>query len=48
MLAPLAPIGILLGARLHHRIDEKAFFRVVYASLVVLGLKLIHDGLVGR
>ena len=48
VLAPLAPIGILLGARLHHRIDEMAFFRVVYASLVVLGLKLIHDGLAGR
>jgi hypothetical protein len=48
VLAPLAPIGILVGARLHQRIDETAFFRVVYASLVVLGIKLIYDGLVGR
>lgn len=48
VLAPLAPIGILVGTRLHHRIDETAFFRVVYGSLVVLGLKLIHDGVVGR
>lgn len=47
VLAPLAPVGIALGTRLHHRIDETIFFRVVYASLVVLGLKLIHDGLVG-
>jgi len=47
LLAPLAPVGIALGAWLHHRIDERIFFRVVYASLVVLGLKLIRDGLVG-
>lgn len=48
VLLPLAPVGIALGARLHHRIDETIFFRVVYASLVVLGAKLIHDGLLGR
>jgi uncharacterized membrane protein YfcA len=47
LLAPLAPVGIALGTWLHHRIDEKIFFRIVYASLVVLGLKLIQDGLVG-
>jgi uncharacterized membrane protein YfcA len=45
LLAPLAPVGILLGTRLHHRIDEVLFFRVVYASLLVIGGKLIHDGL---
>lgn len=45
MLAPLAPVGILLGTALHHRIDERLFFRIVYASLVVLGMKLIQDGL---
>jgi len=44
VLAPLAPVGIALGAWLHHRIDERVFFRVVYASLLVLGAKLIHDG----
>ena len=47
LLAPLAPVGIVLGTWLHHRIDERIFFRIVYASLVVLGLKLIQDGLVG-
>jgi hypothetical protein len=47
LLAPLAPVGIVLGTWLHHRIDEKIFFRIVYASLIVLGLKLIQDGLVG-
>ena len=47
LLVPLAPVGIALGTRLHHRINETVFFRIVYASLVVLGLKLIQDGLVG-
>jgi uncharacterized membrane protein YfcA len=47
VLAPLAPVGIGLGTWLHHRINETVFFRVVYASLVVLGVKLIRDGLMG-
>jgi uncharacterized membrane protein YfcA len=47
VLAPLAPFGIWLGAWLHTRIDDTWFFRVVYASLVVLGLKLLHDGVLG-
>lgn len=47
VLAPLAPVGIALGAWLHHRIDERVFFRIVYASLVVLGAKLIHEGAFG-
>lgn len=47
LLAPLAPIGIAIGTRMHHRIDEQIFFRIVYASLVVLGLKLIQGGLMG-
>ncbi|MCP4006605.1 MAG: sulfite exporter TauE/SafE family protein [bacterium] len=47
VLAPLAPLGIVLGAWLHHRIDELIFFRIIYASLIVLGAKLIHAGLFG-
>jgi len=45
VLLPLAPAGIWLGAWLHHRIDERIFFRVVYASLIALGAKLVWDGL---
>jgi uncharacterized membrane protein YfcA len=44
VLAPLAPLGIALGAYLHQRIDETWFFRVVYTSLLLIGCKLIHDG----
>jgi len=46
VLAPLAPLGIRLGHVLHDRIDERVFYRVVYASLIVIGAKLIYDGLV--
>jgi uncharacterized membrane protein YfcA len=47
VLAPVAPIGIWLGVRLHHVIDEKMFYRLCYAFLVVVGIKLIYDGLAG-
>jgi len=47
VLLPLASVGIALRAPLHHRIDETIFVRVVYASLVVLGAKLVHDVIVG-
>ena len=45
VLAPLAPLGIWLGGILHERINEAAFYRVVYVSLIVVGAKLIYDGL---
>ncbi len=44
-LAPLGPVGIWLGARLHHRIDEVIFFRIVYAALLVLGVRLMMAGI---
>jgi len=47
MLAPVAPMGIVLGKFLHHRVKEVWFFRVVYASLLAIGAKLIQDGLSG-
>ena len=44
-LSPMAPIGIRLGHWLHHRVDERWFFRVVYASLLIVGTRLIWIGL---
>jgi len=41
----LSAAGDLAWSRLHTRIDERMLFRIVYASLAVLGSKLIHDGL---
>ena len=46
VLAPLAPVGIRLGHWLHHRVDERWFFRFIYASLLLVGVRLIWIGLV--
>ena len=46
-LAPLAPLGIWIGVKLMRRIPETLFYRICYAILVVVGLKLLWDGLAG-
>jgi len=43
VLLPLAPLGIWIGRALHDRIDERLFYRVIYASLLVIGTKLVYD-----
>ena len=45
VLAPLAPLGIRLGHWLHHQVDETWFFRFIYASLLIVGVRLILLGL---
>ncbi len=45
VLAPLAPIGVKLGAWLHNRMDEKLFYRLSYGFLLITGLKLAWDGI---
>lgn len=47
ILAPLAPIGVLLGVWLHKRITHVWFYRLCYLFLFVVGLKLLYDGGVG-
>ena len=47
VLAPLAPIGIGLGVWLHNIVTDRFFFRLAYAMLFVVGLKLIYDGVTG-
>lgn len=42
-LAILAPIGVLIGTALHHRINDMWFYRVSYAMLFMMGLKLLYD-----
>ncbi len=44
-LAPLAPIGVILGTWLHNKVNENAFFTFTYAVLLVIGLRLIYVGL---
>lgn len=43
VLLPLAPVGIWLGRYLHLRVDDALFFRVVHASLFLIGVKLLYD-----
>lgn len=45
VLAPIAPMGIWLGVWMHHRIEEKAFYRICYAFLFITGIKLGYDAL---
>lgn len=44
ILAPLAPIGIWLGVKLHKLVPEVIFYRLAYILLFATGLKLIWDG----
>jgi len=42
-LAILAPIGVLGGAWLQHRINEQLFYHLCYGFLLLAGLKLYYD-----
>lgn len=44
VLTPLAPIGVLMGVFLHKRVSQALLFQVVYAGLLVTGVKLLWDG----
>jgi hypothetical protein len=43
-LAPLAPVGIVLGVWLQRRLSQALFYRIAYALLTVVGAKLFYDG----
>jgi len=44
VLAPLAPVGIWVGVKLMRRIPEALFYRICYGILLVVGAKLVWDG----
>lgn len=44
-LVILAPIGVLTGAWLHSRVSEQFFFALTYLLLLLVGGKLIFDGI---
>ncbi|MES2939897.1 MAG: sulfite exporter TauE/SafE family protein [Pseudomonadota bacterium] len=44
VLLPLAPVGVLVGVRLAHRIKPVLFYRLVYLGMFLTGLKLVYDG----
>jgi len=47
LLAPLAPIGILIGLWLHKRVPPEGFYRWCNILLLLTGSKLIVDGVSG-
>lgn len=44
ILAPLAPVGVWLGLRLHRVINEAWFYPICYVLLLITGIKLLYDG----
>jgi uncharacterized membrane protein YfcA len=43
-LAALAPIGIFTGYQMMRRVNEVLFYRICYALLLVVGLRLLWEG----
>jgi uncharacterized membrane protein YfcA len=46
VLAPLAPLGVKLGHYLVQRSDPKLYYGVISFFLVVIGAKLLYEGVV--
>ena len=47
VLVPLAPVGIWMGIKLHSKVNERWFYRIIYFFLIVAGVKLMIDGVSG-
>ncbi|MEW5964753.1 MAG: sulfite exporter TauE/SafE family protein [Pseudomonadota bacterium] len=45
VLLPLAPLAMMAGVWATRRIPQEPFYRIAYASLLVIGVKLVWDGL---
>jgi uncharacterized membrane protein YfcA len=46
-LSPLAPVGILLGIWCMRRLSQRVFYAVCYALLLLVGAKLLYQGMAG-
>lgn len=47
-LAPLVPLGVWFGIWLQGRLNQKWFYRVTQACVLLTGLQLVYQGLVSR
>lgn len=47
VLMPIAALAAFAGTRLVHVISRELFYRIIYAAIFVVSLKLIWDGLAG-
>ena len=43
-LLPLVPVGVFLGVWINRRLPEKTFFAIILASIFLVGVKLVWDG----
>ena len=43
VLLPFAPLGVWIGVRIAHRIDQRLFYRLVYGGMLLTGCKLVWD-----
>ncbi len=47
VLAPMAPIGIFLGLKLHKLVSQELFYKLSYGMMVIAAVKLLWDGIAG-
>lgn len=45
VLSPLAPLSILTGIWIVRRIPVEPFYRIAYACVLIIGLKMLWDGI---
>ncbi len=44
LLVPLAPLGVWLGIWLNGKVEQGRFYQILYAIVLIVGLKLLGDG----
>lgn len=44
IFAPLAPLGVWIGLKLHNRVNQTLFYNLAYIFLLITGIKLLYDG----
>ena len=44
-LLPLVPVGVFLGVWINRKLPEKIFFFIILTSILLVGIKLIWDGI---
>ena len=42
-LMPFAPIGVVVGVRLAHRMQPKRFYQLIHLGMLLTGIKLVWD-----
>jgi hypothetical protein len=45
IFAPLAPLGVWIGLKLHDRVNQQLFYNLAYIFLLITGVKLRYDGI---